>query len=100
VCLALNLSKGQHNNIHAQENINLFFNIFLLLLTHTIYRFVQQFRNMAKIKKSGRPKGSEKEPMNIYINKGRAQKLRELATEEQKTISIMVENALETSYGI
>lgn len=55
---------------------------------------------MAKTKKIGRPAGSEKEPMNIFVTTGRAKKLRELAKTEQKTISIMVENALQTAYGI
>lgn len=54
---------------------------------------------MAKRTK-GRPEGPEKEPVNIYMKKERAAKLRKLAAAEQKTISIMVENALETSYGI
>lgn len=53
-----------------------------------------------KNKKIGRPKGSDKEPMNIFVHKDRAQKLRDLAKTEQKTISIMVENALEEQYGI
>jgi hypothetical protein len=55
---------------------------------------------MAKKQKVGRPKGSNKVPMNIFINVNRADRLRALAVEQQKTISIMVENALETSYGI
>lgn len=48
----------------------------------------------------GRPKGSEKEPMNIFVKKDRAKRLREFAVKEQKTISIVVENALEQTYGI
>lgn len=55
---------------------------------------------MAKTRKIGRPNGAEKEPMNVFIHTGRAKKLRELAKKEQKTISIMVENALESQYGI
>lgn len=55
---------------------------------------------MAKKRKVGRPKGSDKEAVNIYIHKKRAASLRELAVTEQKTISIVVENALERSYGI
>lgn len=55
---------------------------------------------MAKKRKLGRPEGTKKEPVNIYIQKERAKKLRSLAAESQKTISIMVENALESSYGI
>lgn len=55
---------------------------------------------MAKKRSKGRPTGQKKEPMNIFITCDRAAKLRELAIEEQKTISIMVENALETQYGI
>jgi hypothetical protein len=54
---------------------------------------------MAK-KKKGRPKGDKKEPVNIYIESGRAASLRKLALDEQKTISIMVENSLEKTYGI
>ena len=50
--------------------------------------------------KVGRPLGSEKEPLNVYIKKERAQRLREFAIKEQKTISIVVENALEGQYGI
>lgn len=55
---------------------------------------------MAKKLKVGRPKGSDKEPMNIYVHKERAAKLREFARDEQKTISIVVENALQAAYGI
>lgn len=55
---------------------------------------------MAKKKVKGRPKGSQKEALNIYIHKERAGKLRGLAKNEQKTISIVVENALEAQYGI
>lgn len=57
-------------------------------------------KDMAKKQKIGRPKGSEKEAMNIYINKTRAGKLRDYARDEQKTISIVIENALEKQYGI
>lgn len=55
---------------------------------------------MAKKKAKGRPKGSEKEPMNIFVRKDRAKRLREFAVKEQKTISIVVENALEAQYGL
>ena len=55
---------------------------------------------MAKKNKVGRPQGSDKEPMNIYVHKERAGKLRKLALDQQKTISIVVENALEKQYGI
>lgn len=54
---------------------------------------------MAK-KKKGRPKGDKKEPVNIYMESGRAANLRKLAVTEQKTISILVENALEGTYKI
>ncbi len=54
---------------------------------------------MAKKKEIGRPAGPEKEPVNVSILRTRAKKLREFAAKEQKTISIVVENALE-SYGI
>lgn len=54
---------------------------------------------MAK-KKKGRPKGDKKEPVNIYMESSRAASLRKLAHDEQKTISIMVENSLEKTYGI
>lgn len=53
-----------------------------------------------KKRKIGRPKGSEKAPVNIFMRVERAQKLREYAAKEQKTISIVVENALEAQYGI
>lgn len=55
---------------------------------------------MAKKRKVGRPKGSDKEAVNIYMHKGRATSLRELAANEQKTMSVVVENALEKQYGI
>lgn len=55
---------------------------------------------MAKTKKLGRPQGAKKKPMNVFIEVDRAQKLRVMAAKEQKTISIMVENALESTYGI
>jgi hypothetical protein len=55
---------------------------------------------MAKKIKPGRPKGSDKEAMNIYVHKERAAKLRQFARDEQKTISIIVENALESTYNI
>lgn len=55
---------------------------------------------MAKKRKIGRPSGSEKEAVNVYIHKDRAANLRQLAKDEQKTISIMVENALEKTYAI
>lgn len=57
----------------------------------------------AKSKKKqlvGRPSGPEKKPLNIYMRLERIDKLKTLAQKEQKTISIMVENALEKSYGI
>lgn len=57
-------------------------------------------KTMAKKKEKGRPKGSEKEPMNVFIHKERAKKLRDLAKKDQRTISVMVENALESAYGI
>lgn len=50
---------------------------------------------MAKKRKVGRPPGPEKEPVNILMNVDRAARLRERAKTEQKTISIVVENALE-----
>lgn len=55
---------------------------------------------ISKKRKPGRPLGSEKEPVNVYMKKDRAQRLREFAVKEQKTISIVVENALEAQYGI
>lgn len=61
--------------------------------------FAKQFTIMAK-KKKGRPKGDKKEPVNIYMESSRAASLRKLAHDEQKTISIMVENSLEKTYGI
>lgn len=53
-----------------------------------------------KKRKPGRPKGSEKIPLNLYMTKDRAGKLKNLAVKEQKTVSIVVENALEAQYGI
>jgi hypothetical protein len=53
-----------------------------------------------KKRKVGRPAGSNKEPLNIYIHKERAAKLRELAVSDQRTVSVMVERALENTYGI
>jgi hypothetical protein len=49
--------------------------------------------------KKGRPRGSDKEAVNVYMRKERASRLREFSVKEQKTISIVVENALE-AYGI
>lgn len=57
-------------------------------------------QDMAKNKEIGRPAGPAKEPLNIYIKRDRAKRLREFAIEQQKTISILVENALEKAYGI
>ena len=50
--------------------------------------------------KRGRPTGSKKEAVNIYMHKERAEKLRDLAKTDQRTISVVVENALEQTYGI
>lgn len=55
---------------------------------------------MAKKKVLGRPKGLKKVPVNLSIWEKRAGKLRELSAKEQKTQSILVENALEATYGI
>lgn len=55
---------------------------------------------MAKKRLPGRPNGPEKRPLNIYIGVDRLAKLRELAKEQQRNISIVVENALQTAYGI
>ena len=55
---------------------------------------------MTKTKSIGRPKGEKKEPMNLSIGVKRARALRLLAVSSQKTISIMVENALEAQYKI
>lgn len=62
--------------------------------------FVKQFNKSMAKKKKGRPKGNKKEPINIYMDCGRAASLRKLAFDEQKTISIIVENSLEKTYGI
>jgi hypothetical protein len=94
------LSKGNTLSFHAQGNSKIFFNIFLLQLMLLFTYFESKFKRMAKKKSKGRPKGSEKEPLNIYIHKERAAKLRGFARDEQKTISIVVENALEAQYGI
>lgn len=55
---------------------------------------------MAKKRGVGRPAGPLKEPLNLFIGVKRKQKLVELAKEQQRTISIVVENALESAYGI
>lgn len=55
---------------------------------------------MAKKRDKGRPAGPEKQAVNIYIRKDRVNRLREFAFKEQKTMSIVVENALEAQYGI
>jgi hypothetical protein len=55
---------------------------------------------MAKSNKMGRPLGPKKEAVNVSMLCDRAKKLRELAKNEQKTISIMVENAIEQTYSI
>lgn len=55
---------------------------------------------MAKKNKVGRPKGIKKVPLNLSISEIRAQKLAELAASQQKTKSILVENALRDQYGI
>lgn len=54
---------------------------------------------MGKNKEIGRPAGPKKEPVNVSILKTRAKNLRQFAVKEQKTISTIVENALD-SYGI
>lgn len=68
---------------------------FLLQFTYYRYSFEYNFKIMAKKKKIGRPEGVKKEPVNIYMSKDRAARLRSAAKEQQKTISIVVENALE-----
>ena len=47
----------------------------------------------------GRPRGLEKEPVNVLMGCERAQRLREYAVKDQRTISNVVENALE-AFGI
>lgn len=79
---------------------NYFLTFFCCILRKYLLTFRPTVRDMAKKRKIGRPVGSEKEPVNVYMRTGRAQKLRDLAVTEQKTISILVENALETTYGI
>lgn len=76
------------------------FILLLLFMDYPTYIYCINHINMAKKRKVGRPAGLEKEPMNIFIKKDRAAKLRDLAKTEQKTISIMVENALEAQYGL
>jgi hypothetical protein len=55
---------------------------------------------MEKTKKVGRPKGLKKSPVNIYMEDKRIERLKKFAFKEQKTISIIVENALDIAYGI
>lgn len=54
---------------------------------------------MPKNKEIGRPAGPKKEPVNVSILRTRAKNLRQFAVKEQRTISTVVENALE-AYGI
>jgi len=78
------------------------FALFFYLKYCTIFETFRLPLSMAKKQKKsrGRPKGAEKEAMNLYITKDRAERLREFAGTEQKAISIIVENALENTYGI
>lgn len=55
---------------------------------------------MAKKNKIGRPKGSHKKALNIYLKDVMIDELKDLAEKEKRTISAMVETALETSYGL
>lgn len=55
---------------------------------------------MAKKRNIGRPKGPKKVAVNLSIREDRAARLKELADKEQKTQSILVENALESTYEI
>lgn len=48
----------------------------------------------------GRPKGEEKVAVNLFMTKARKERLKDFAKTEQKTQSIIVENALEKAYGI
>lgn len=74
---------------------NYFLNYFSCKLRNNILGLHYNFKHMAKTV-LGRPKNKEKkEPVNIYINSKRAHRLRIAAAEQQKTISIVVENALE-----
>lgn len=54
---------------------------------------------MAKKSVLGRPKGEKKKPLNIYMKLDRIDRLKKYAFDEQKTISIVVENALD-AFGI
>lgn len=72
----------------------------MLQFAHESLPLIKQLQNMAKKKDLGRPSGPQKEPLNIYMRSDRAKRLREFAVKEQKTISIVVENALEQQYGI
>lgn len=79
-----------------KKTCKIFKSFFMRWKLHSYYIIL----SMAKKLKVGRPKGSEKEPMNIFINKDRAKNLRQLAKDQQRTISIVVENALEKTYQI
>lgn len=49
----------------------------------------------------GRPAGLEKKvPVNLFMTKTRKDRLKEYAAKEQKTQSIIVENALQQAFGI
>lgn len=72
-----------------------FFNYFSWILRNLFTPLLRKFKHMAKTLQ-GRPKNKEKkEAVNIYMNSKRAQRLRLAAVTQQKTISIVVENALE-----
>lgn len=72
-----------------------FFNFFSWILCNLFTPLLRNLKHMAK-NTLGRPKNKEKkEAVNIYMNSKRAHRLRIAAAEQQKTISIVVENALE-----
>jgi len=56
---------------------------------------------MAKEKKLGRPKGKEKEPVNVLMPRPTAKELRRKVDKKKKiSISSLVCEALEKTYGI
>lgn len=71
----------------------------MCVYTQIMHTFGETKEIMTKKRKQGRPAGSKKEPVNVSMHVDRAEKLRAFAAKEQKTISIVVENALE-AYGI
>lgn len=50
---------------------------------------------MKRKPKTGRPKGEDKKPVNIFMTVKRAERLRQEAKNRKQTISVVVEDSLE-----